>query len=449
MVVEAQQMDAAQALIQRFRSKDATIAVVGLGSVGIPIAAAFARAGFGVIGLDIDEERVAALGRGEKPLAHLDGALVDALCGHERFEVTSDERRLADAHAKIVCVPTPLGPHREPDLSKVEAAVDAIARSARPGQLVVLESTTYPGTTRTIVAERLRRAGLRPGEDCFVAFSPEREDPGRQDWSTRTTPKLVGGIDERSADVACALYEQAVREVVRTSSSEVAEAAKLLENVYRAVNIALVNELKVVLDAMQIDVWEVIEAASTKPFGFTRFTPGPGMGGHCIPVDPFYLTWAARRFGLSTKFIELAGEINRRMPLYVVERAQAALNSIGKAVKGARVLVLGLAYKPEVSIVTESPSLVLLAELARLGAQVAYSDPFVPVPPAEGVPQLVRELRSVDLDAATLAEFDAVVLATHHAALDLDLVATHARLVVDTRNALASRMLGDARYFRA
>ncbi len=428
--------------------RSAVVGVLGLGYVGLPLAAAFVDAGFRVLGFDNDPRKIEALGRGESYLQHLGPDLAERLRASGRFEATGEADRLGEADAVLICVPTPLGPHNEPDLSYVEGSCRLLAPRLRAGQLVVLESTTYPGTTRDLCGPILEERGLRAGRDFFLAYSPEREDPGRKDYGTSTIPKLVGGVCERSGDLAEALYAAAIAQVNRVSSAEVAESAKLLENIFRAVNIALVNELKVILDAMSIDVWEVIEAAATKPFGFMKFLPGPGLGGHCIPIDPFYLTWVARRVGHPTKFIELAGEINTRMPQYVVDRVALMLNSVGKAVKGARILVLGLAYKPNVDDVRESPAVTLIERFERLGAQVDYSDPHVPEPPRMRAHD-VSHLRSVELTAEALASYDVVVLATDHAAFDYDRIAEHARLVVDTRNALASRMEGRANYAKA
>jgi UDP-N-acetyl-D-glucosamine dehydrogenase len=351
-----------------------------------------------------------------------------------RFDATTDLSRLAEADAILSCVPTPLGTHLEPDLSYVEATADAIARTLRPGQLAVLESTTFPRTTRETMLPRLAARGLRCGEDFFLAYSPEREDPGRKDFDTRTIPKLVGGIDPASGELATALYRKAIADVIPVSTAEVAEAAKLLENIYRSVNIALANEMKMVLDAMHIDVWEVIAAAATKPFGFQAFYPGPGLGGHCIPIDPYYLTWKAREVGLPTRFIELAGEVNRSMPEYVVRKTALALNSRGKAVKGAKVLVLGLAYKPDVDDVRESPSFELIEKLEELGAAVHYNDPHVPA--THAMRRYDLQMQSVPLSPEMLGGYDAVLVATHHAAYDWQMIADHARLVIDTRNAL-------------
>ncbi len=334
----------------------------------------------------------------------------------------------------LICVPTPLGEHREPDLSYVEQTAEAIAETLRPGQLVVLESTTYPGTTREVVLPRLEARGLASGSDIYVAYSPEREDPGRRDFNTQSIPKLVGGIDEVSGRLAHRLYQAAVAQVVRVATAEVAEAAKLLENIYRAVNIALVNEMKVLLTEMDVDVWDVIDAAATKPFGFQAFYPGPGLGGHCIPIDPFYLTWKAREIGLATRFIELAGEVNHAMPEYVVHRAMLALNQHGKAVKDARILVLGLAYKPNVDDVRESPSFELIERLQALGAHVDYHDPHVPR--THKMRHYDLEMQSVELTAETLGGCDCVLVATNHDTYDWRMIADHAKLIVDTRGAL-------------
>jgi UDP-N-acetyl-D-glucosamine dehydrogenase len=391
-------------------------------------------AGFPVIGFDVDPAKIAALKRGENYLKHLGTGMVRDMLAAGRFDATADFKRLAECDAVISCVPTPLGKHLEPDLSYVEQTADDIARALRKGQLVVLESTTYPRTTREIMLPRFEARGLTCGVDFFVAYSPEREDPGRKDFNTQTIPKLVGGIDPASGDVAVALYRKAVKHVIPVSSAEVAEAAKLLENIYRAVNIALVNEMKMVLTAMGIDVWEVIRAASTKPFGFQAFYPGPGLGGHCIPIDPFYLTWKAREVGMPTRFIELAGEVNHHMPEYVVQRTSLALNDRGKAIKGSRILVLGLAYKPDVDDVRESPSFELIEKLEQLGARVDYHDPHVPK--THKMRHHDLHMSSIELSPQALASYDLVLVATHHAAYDWQMIADHAQLIVDTRNAL-------------
>ncbi|MEM8495697.1 MAG: nucleotide sugar dehydrogenase, partial [Planctomycetota bacterium] len=354
----------------------------------------------------------------------------------DRFVVTTDLTRLGEADAVLVCVPTPLGPHQEPDLSFIERAAENIAATLRDGQLVVLESTTYPGTTRKVMKPILDRAAEARGVSYMLAYSPEREDPGRKDHTTRTIPKLVGGVDAVSGEAASALYEAALEAVVSVRSAEVAEAAKILENVYRAVNIALVNELKVILTAMDVDVWEVVEAASTKPFGFHAFYPGPGLGGHCIPIDPFYLTWAAREVGESTEFIELAGRVNHAMPGFVIERTMLALNDAGKAVRGSKILVLGLAYKPDVDDVRESPSFELIDRLRKLGANVSYHDPHVPETHAMRHYPDLPPMQSASLDEPTLVDTDCVLIATHHSAYDWSWLAANASLIVDTRGVM-------------
>lgn len=434
-------------LERRIEERTGKLAILGLGSIGLPLAKAFVDAGFDVLGYDIDAGKVARLEHGSNTLHHLPSDHVAQLLASGRFHVTSDPERLSEADIAIVCVPTPLDPERRPDLSCVIDAGTKLAAHAPPGALVVLESTTWPGTTRRVLGGLFEERGREPGVDVFLAFSPEREDPGR-DIATRAIPKLVGGTCVRSGALAERLYGSAIDCVQRVSSAEVAESAKLLENVFRAVNIALVNELKVALEAMRIDVWEVIEAASTKPFGFMRFTPGPGLGGHCLPIDPFYLSWIAREHGVATRLVELAGEISRAMPQYVVDRAVAALAAVGQDVSGARVLVLGLAYKPEVDIVTESPSIRLIELLEALGALCSYSDPYVPVAPVVAGHD-IGPRTSVPLDPEVIARFDLVLIATDHRAFDWDEIARSSRLVLDTRNALASRLGGSPRYFKA
>lgn len=421
-------------LLERIENKSAVVGVIGLGYVGLPLLHAFHQAGFRVLGFDVDPAKIEALGRGENYLKHLGASMVEEMVRAGLFEASGDFSRLAEADAVISCVPTPLGRHRDPDLSYVERTADDIAKTLRPGQLVVLESTTYPGTTRQLLLPRLEARGLRCGVDFYLAYSPEREDPGRKDRSTQNIPKLVGGIDPESGRIAHLLYSKAISEVLLVSSAEIAEAAKLLENIYRAVNIALVNEMKVVLTAMGIDVWEVIAAASTKPFGFQPFYPGPGLGGHCIPIDPFYLAWKARELGMSTRFIELAGEVNHAMPDYVVRQTALALNQRGVPVKGARVLVLGLAYKPDIDDVRESPSFELIQKLEELGAHVDYNDPHVPR--THKMRRYDLQMSSVALTPEALASYDCVLVATHHSAYDWQMIADHAKLIVDTRNAL-------------
>jgi UDP-N-acetyl-D-glucosamine dehydrogenase len=421
-------------LTEKIESTTATVGVIGLGYVGLPLLAAFHKAGFKVIGFDVDPAKIKALHRGDNYLKHLGGSMVQDMRAAGRFDATDDFSRLAEPDALISCVPTPLGRHLEPDLSFVEKTADDIAKTLRPGQLVVLESTTYPCTTREVVLPRLAAKKLVCGTDFYLAYSPEREDPGRRDFGTATIPKLVGGIDPVSGDIAVRLYRKAIKQVIPVSSAEVAESAKLLENIYRAVNIALVNEMKMVLTAMGIDVWEVIAAASTKPFGFQAFYPGPGLGGHCIPIDPFYLTWKAREVGQPTRFIELAGQINHSMPDYVVQRTALALNERGKAVHGAKILILGLAYKPDVDDVRESPSFELIEKLSDLGAEVDYNDPHVPA--THRMRRHDLKMASVELTPQSLKKYDCVVIATHHSAYDWQTIADHSALIVDSRGAM-------------
>jgi UDP-N-acetyl-D-glucosamine dehydrogenase len=423
------------ALLRAIESRSARIGVVGLGYVGIPLALAAARAGFGVLGFDIDPLRVAQINRTGEVMRHAAAAEIGELVAEKRLEATGDFARLGEADAVLICVPTPLTRHREPDLSFVAKTTEAIAARLRRGQLVVLESTTYPGTTEQVVKPVLEAGGLKSGVDFFLAYSPEREDPGNEQFGTRTIPKVVGGDGADALALADALYGSMVAQTVPVSSLATAEAVKLTENVFRAVNIALVNELKVVYDAMGLDVWEVIEAAKTKPFGFMPFYPGPGLGGHCIPIDPFYLTWKAREYDIPTRFIELAGEINTRMPAYVVDRLTEALDRrFGIGLSGTKLLLIGVAYKKNVEDTRESPALQLIKLLERRGATVAYHDPHVPV---IGPTREHRELagrRSVPLSAATIARFDAALIATDHDAIDYGMLVEAAKLVVDTRN---------------
>jgi UDP-N-acetyl-D-glucosamine dehydrogenase len=421
-------------LLDKINAKTARVSVIGLGYVGLPLLAAFHRAGFSVIGFDNDPAKIDSLHRGENYLKHLGKTLIADMKSAGRFDATADFSRLSEPDAILICVPTPLGDHRDPDLSFVRKSAEEIALRLRPGQLIVLESTTYPGTTREIVLPLLQSRGLRCGVDFFLAFSPEREDPGRKDASTQTIPKLVGGIDEISGKIAVALYQQAINKVIPVATAEIAEAAKLLENIYRAVNIALVNEMKIVLTAMGIDIWQVIAAASSKPFGFHPFYPGPGLGGHCIPIDPFYLSWKAQEVGIPTRFIELAGEINHKMPDYVVQRTTQALNDRGKTVKGTKILVLGLAYKPDIDDVRESPSFELIEKLAHLGASVEFNDPHVPA--THKMRKHDLHLRSVPVTPQSLRSYDCIVISTHHSAYDWQMIADHANLIIDTRGAM-------------
>jgi UDP-N-acetyl-D-glucosamine dehydrogenase len=421
-------------LFAAIENKTAVIGVVGLGYVGLPLVQAFMNAGFRTMGFDVDQSKVDKLLEGKSYIGHITSEWIADCIKDEKFVPTADMSRLAEADAILICVPTPLNESRDPDLSYVEATTREIARTLRPGQLVVLESTTYPGTTRDVMLPILTASGLTVGEDFFLAYSPEREDPGNIDFSASGIPKVVGGMDPLSAEIANAMYSQAVVCTVPVSTVEVAEACKILENTYRSVNIAMVNELKVLFDRIGIDVWEVIEAAKTKPFGFQPFYPGPGLGGHCIPIDPFYLSWVARKYEMSTRFIELAGEINSSMPRYVIGRTIEALNSVGKPMRGSRVGVLGVAYKKDVDDPRESPSFKLMELLQASGAIISYNDPHIPILPAMrhfDVPRLASETMTPEY----LASLDCVLIATDHSAYDYDFIVRYAPLVVDTRNA--------------
>ena len=418
------------ALVQRLQNRTATIAIFGLGYVGLPLMLRFVDIGYRVIGFDIDAAKVTRLNAGESYIEHLSSARI-AAARSRGFEATCQFERAREADALVICVPTPLDAHREPDLSFVVSTIESIAPYARPGQVISLESTSYPGTTDEELVPRISAGGLRIGKDVFAVFSPEREDPGNPEFETRTIPKVVGGFTPECLKAGLALYGQVIDRLVPVSSTRAAEMTKLLENIHRAVNIGLVNEMKIVADAMGIDIHEVIQAAATKPFGFKAYYPGPGLGGHCIPIDPFYLTWKAREYGIHTRFIELAGEINSSMPKWVITKITEALNQRQKSINGSRVLVLGIAYKKNVDDMRESPSVVLMEMLRKSGAGVAYSDPHVAAFP------VMREhhfdLRSVQLSPETLAQFDVVLLATDHDAFDYDLIAAHASLIVDTR----------------
>jgi UDP-N-acetyl-D-glucosamine dehydrogenase len=422
-------------LLEQIRSREARVGVVGLGYVGLPLTLVFNEKGFPVSGFDLDAEKAKSLAEGRSYIRHIDAERVARANATGRYSATADFRGIADCDAVLICVPTPLTPQREPDMTYVVATAREIAENMREGQLIVLESTTYPGTTDELVRGILEeKTGLKCGEDFFLAFSPEREDPGNPRFATATIPKVVGGVDERSGDLAQALYDAAIdARTVRVSHSRAAEATKLVENIFRAVNIALVNELKIVFDRLGIDIWEVLDAASTKPFGFMRFNPGPGWGGHCIPLDPFYLVWKAREYGVTPKFIELAGEVNIQMPHYVLEKLQLALNDRGKPMRGSRVLVLGLAYKKDVDDARESPAFELIDGLLRLGADVGYHDPHVAKAPKMRTWPDLPAMQSAPLTPETLAAQDAVLIVTDHTAVDYDLVARHAPLVVDTR----------------
>ncbi len=435
-------MDTLTELSQRIAGRSARVGVIGLGYVGLPLALLFEEAGFPVTGFDVDPAKTEALGRGESYIRHIGRERVAKAFRRGHIEATTDFDRLAECDAVVICVPTPLGRHREPDLSYIRETADEIARRLRRGQLVVLESTTYPGTTREELLPRFAARGLAVGSDFFLAFSPEREDPGNRNFQTQNIPKVVGGVDAASLKVAVALYSAAVARVVPVSSPEVAEATKLLENIFRAVNIALANEMKLVLERMGIDVWEVIEAAKTKPFGFMPFYPGPGLGGHCIPLDPFYLTWKAAEHGVWARFIELAGEVNTSMPHYVVDRTARALNGRGRSLKGSRVLVLGLSYKADIDDDRESPSFEIIELLRAAGAEVAYCDPFIPV----ARPGRAHDigLCSVPCTAEEFARYDAVMVATAHSDFHRPELFQSVSLVIDTRNLMAQMGFGSA-----
>jgi len=421
---------------KKIEEKQLKVGVLGLGYVGLPLAGEFASAGLKVIGFDIDEKKVRTLNSGRSIIKHVPNSKVKEIVQAGRFKATSNMARLKSVDAILVCVPTPLTRNREPDMQFIIKSTETIAKYLQRGQLIVLESTTYPGTTREVMVPILESSGLKAGKDFHLAYSPEREDPGNKDFSTGTIPKVVGGLTEKCCDMACKLYDIAIVWTVAVSSLETAEAAKILENVYRCVNIAMVNELKVVFDRMGIDVWEVINAASTKPFGFKAFYPGPGLGGHCIPIDPFYLTWKARQYGMPTRFIELAGEINTSMPRYVIAKTTEALNEHRKSLKGSKVLVLGLAYKKDIDDLRESPSIELIELLREKGAKVDYNDPYIPRTHKQRQHNL--KMTSRKLSAQMLSGYDVVLISTDHSDYDYKWIVKNAKIVVDARNATAA-----------
>lgn len=427
--------DIASQLSDQIRQKQAKVGIIGLGYVGLPLLDAYARAGFSTIGFDTDAAKVAELNRGQSYIGHIPSTTIASWLQSGRFRATGDMAELAEPDVILICVPTPLTDSRDPDLQYVEATARAIAKALRPGQLVILESTTYPGTTRDVLTPLLAESGLSPGRDFFVAFSPEREDPGNANYTAGTIPKVVGGLDATSLELATQFYSQAIATVVPVSSCEVAEACKILENTYRSVNIAMINELKLLFARLGIDVWEVIEAAKTKPFGFQPFYPGPGLGGHCIPIDPFYLSWVARKYEFPAKFIELSGEINAHMPEYVVGRVAEALNGQGKPIRGSKIGLLGVAYKRDIDDPRESPAFRLMELLGRQGAELSYSDPHIPsLPPMRRFD--VPSLQSENLTPEYLASLDCALIVTDHSAFDWQMVVQHSQLVVDTRNAI-------------
>jgi UDP-N-acetyl-D-glucosamine dehydrogenase len=437
-----------ETLIRNIQAHKARIGVIGLGYVGLPLVLRFGEEHFSVIGYDVDNVKVRKLNAGESYIRHIPAERLQMLLKEKQFEATSDFKRLAEADCIIICVPTPLTAKKDPDLQYIEKTGDAILKTLRKGQLISLESTTYPGTTEEILLDRFRTTGLEVGSDYFLVFSPEREDPGNPKFSTRTIPKVVGGTTPACLEVGKALYSEVIDRVIPVSSTRAAELAKLLENIYRCVNIALVNELKLLSDRMGIDIWEVIEAASTKPFGYTPFYPGPGLGGHCIPIDPYYLSWKAKEYDFSTRFIQLAGEVNSSIPYYVVDRIAAALNDHAKAIRGSKVLILGAAYKKDVDDVRESPALEIMELLQHRGAALSYHDPYIP--------QLHKmraydfsHMRSVGLTPETLAQADVVLIATDHSTLDYQFIVDNARIVVDTRNATRGVTRGREKIYRA
>ncbi|MEW5939523.1 MAG: nucleotide sugar dehydrogenase [Chloroflexota bacterium] len=432
-------------LIKKLQDKTAKIAILGLGYVGLPLAVVFGEAGFKVTGVDPDTRKVDALTRGESYIPDVKSEAVAALVKAGRLKATSDFSVLKNADAVSICVPTPLRKTGDPDLSFIVSATEGLAPYAHPGMVVVLESSTYPGTTREMVVPRLHGSDLKVGEDIFIAFSPERVDPGREDWTTKNTPKVVGGITEHCSDVATVWYQQALDTVIRVSTAEAAEMAKLLENTFRMINIGLVNEMAIICERLGVDVWEVIDAAASKPFGFMKFTPGPGLGGHCIPIDPLYLSWKMKSFNYNARFIELASEINTNMPRYVVTRLLDAMNDRGRALKGSRVLVLGAAYKPDIDDVRESPALDVIGLLRKKGANVEYHDPYIP--------HIHHETDGWQMDSVkdmmkSVKEADAVIIVTNHKVYDYPAIVKEAKFVFDTRNATGKFAKGDSKVVR-
>lgn len=424
-------------LLQKIEDKTYTIGIVGLGYVGLPLMWTFHKNTMPVIGFDIDEKKVENLKKGIPYIKHLGTEMMETLAKSDIADATTDFSRLGEADAILLCVPTPLDHHREPDMSYVEQTTESVSRYLRKGQLVILESTTWPGTTEELMIPILEKnSGLKAGKDFYVAYSPEREDPGNPNFNTAKIPKVVGGHGEEALKLALAMYDTAIVQTVPVSDCKTAEAVKLTENIFRSVNIALVNELKVVYEAMDIDVHEVLDAADTKPFGFMKFTPGPGLGGHCIPIDPFYLTWKAREFEQNTRFIELAGEVNTKMPAYVVDRTMHALNTHKKAMNGSKVLVIGLAYKPDVDDMRESPTFKIFDLLKAKGAEIAYYDPFIPEIWETREHVEYTGMNSIEWSKETVSGFDAVLISTNHSAIDYEEIAEWNNCIIDTRNAM-------------
>jgi len=420
-------------LLKRIEKHEAIIGVVGLGYVGLPLLMEFVEQGFKTIGFDIDDKKVQLLNKGQSYIKHISTDRIKKVVDSKLFEATADFSRIKEVDCILICVPTPLTKHREPDMSYIVNTSETLAKVIRKGQLIVLESSTYPGTTEECMKPILEKSGMIGDQDFWVAFSPEREDPNNPNFNTRTIPKVIGANTETARQLTKMLYDQVIVKTVPVSSSQAAEATKLLENIFRSVNIALVNELKMIFDRMGIDVWEVIEAAKTKPFGYMPFYPGPGLGGHCIPIDPFYLTWKAREFEMNTRFIELAGEVNTSMPFWVITKIMEALNERGKSLKGCKVLVLGAAYKKDIDDPRESPSFKLMEILLEKGAEVDYNDPYIQELPAMRMYDIKR--KSVEITAKNLAKYDLVLISTDHSVYDWELIVQNAKLVIDTRNA--------------
>tara|TARA_X000001036_G_scaffold202901_1_gene190571 strand:- start:653 stop:1957 length:1305 start_codon:yes stop_codon:yes gene_type:complete len=416
-------------LSSKIKTRKAKIGIIGMGYVGIPLGLEFEKAGFTVIGFDKDKKRVNDINTGKQVMKHISSNLMAEFINSKRATATTDFTKIKEADCLIICVPTPLDEHEQPDMSYVESATSEISKNMSKGQLIVLESTTYPGTTREIVMPLLEKSNLKAGKDFFLAYSPEREDPGNKQFSVSKIPKVIGGYNENSLQITCELYDTIVSETIKVSSMETAESTKLMENIFRAVNIAMVNELKLVFDRMGVNIWEVIDAAKTKPFGFMPFYPGPGMGGHCIPIDPFYLSWKAKEFNTEAKFIELAGEINRKMTENIAHRVGKALNDDKKSIRESKILVIGLAYKKDIDDIRESPAIKIMDLLIYKGAKIDYHDPFV---------NEFRDLQSVNLTAQNIQKYDSVIITTDHSKIDYEMIGNYASLVVDTRNIMSS-----------
>lgn len=434
-------------LLQKIKSHSARVGVIGLGYVGLPLVIRFAEESFSVTGFDVDKKKVAKLNSRQSYIHHIPDSRIEELVKTGKFSATTDYSYIRDMDALLICVPTPLNDQKEPEMKYVKATSRVIKRYLRKGQLIILESTTYPGTTREILLPILKSNGMTVGEDVFLAYSPEREDPGNPHFHTKNTPKVVGGITPACTEAASALYKDIIDQTVLVSSPEVAEFSKLLENIFRSVNIALVNELKILADRMQVDIWEIIDTASTKPFGFMRFTPGPGLGGHCIPIDPYYLSWKARELDFNAHFIELAGEVNTSMPQYIISRLADALNDKGKCLNHSKICILGLAYKKDTDDVRESPALEIIKILKQKKADVFYNDPYVPR--TYKMRKYDFKLTSSDLTESFLKQMDAVLIITGHSAYDYDWIVQHASLVVDTRNAAKEVRSGREKIIKA